>query len=61
MHDFLTALGLVMIIEGLPYFISPAATREWLQKLSVLPDATLRQAALGSMFMGLFIIYLVRG
>lgn len=61
MKDFFTALGLVMILEGLPYFISPATMKEWIQKLNAIPDNVIRQGALVSMFVGLFIVYLMRG
>lgn len=61
MKDFVTALGLLMILEGLPYFISPDTMKEWLQKLITIPSIDLRHAAMVSMFTGLLLIYLVRG
>lgn len=57
---FLT-LGLLLIIEGIPWFLSPRKMREALQRLSRLPDAPLRLVGLVCMLAGLGLVYLVRG
>ncbi|ABK44084.1 conserved hypothetical protein [Magnetococcus marinus MC-1] len=61
MNDLLTALGLVFIIEGIPYFLAPGQMRSWVERMMALPDAMLRQTGLTLMIVGLLIIYLVRG
>lgn len=61
MNDFLTAIGLVMILEGLPYFAAPNKMRQMLSKVGELPDAFLRRTGLVLMVLGLFLVYHVRG
>lgn len=61
MRDFLTALGLVLIVEGLPYFVVPGRMRRWMMQVIAVPDTVLRPMGLVFMIIGLFVIYLVRG
>nr|CRH05317.1 Conserved protein of unknown function [Candidatus Magnetococcus massalia] len=61
MDDLMTALGLVMIIEGAPYFLAPLKMRGWILRMAELPDGMLRQTGLAMMIMGLLVVYLVRG
>lgn len=60
MNDFLTALGLVLVLEGVPYFLAPSHMRRWIVQIASLPDAALRNSGLVLMVLGLFVIYLVR-
>ena len=60
MKLFLLVLGLVLILEGLPYAAAPEKMREWLMKLSDVPPATLRMLGIGSISFGLFICWLVQ-
>jgi uncharacterized protein YjeT (DUF2065 family) len=60
MDMFLTALGLVLIFEGIPYFISPTRMRQFMEQIQELPDETLRKMGLLAMIIGLFIVYLAR-
>lgn len=61
MKEFLTAVGLALVMEGIPYFISPEKMREWMGKLTQAPDGVLRQIGFLLMMLGLFVVYLVRG
>ncbi|MBF0589554.1 MAG: DUF2065 domain-containing protein [Magnetococcales bacterium] len=61
MDDFLTAIGLVMIFEGVPYFLSPKRMREWVERLATVSDMALRRVGLLMMTIGLLVIYMVRG
>ena len=58
MEFFLCVLGMVMIVEGLPYFAFPERMKFWLQKIVEMPDETLRKFGLIIMVIGLFIVYL---
>ena len=58
MEFFLCVLGMVMIVEGLPYFAFPERMKFWLQKIVEMPDETLRKFGLIIMLIGLFIVYL---
>lgn len=60
MKIFLSALGLVLILEGIPYFISPPRMKEFMRQIQEMDDGTLRKMGLAAMIMGLLIIYLVR-
>ena len=60
MHFLLTVLGMVLILEGLPYFAFPEKIKPWLQKLMETSDSTLRGLGLGLMVFGLLMVYVGR-
>jgi uncharacterized protein YjeT (DUF2065 family) len=60
MEYFLCVLGMVMIVEGLPYFAAPARMKAWIEKLIQLPDSTLRLTGFLLMMAGLGMIYVGR-
>lgn len=60
MNDLLCALGLVFIIEGLPYFIFPEKIKAYLSKITSIPDSTLRFIGLSAMIAGLILLYFGR-
>ncbi|SCX84749.1 DUF2065 domain-containing protein [Thiohalorhabdus denitrificans] len=59
-QELLSAIALVMILEGLPYFISPSAMRQALARIFTLPDHVLRSAGLTFMVLGVLLLFLVR-
>lgn len=60
MKDFLCVLGLIFIIEGLPYFVFPERLKLYLAKIITMPDSTLRFLGITAMIVGLFILYVGR-
>ncbi|MBF0448967.1 MAG: DUF2065 domain-containing protein [Magnetococcales bacterium] len=60
MNDFLTALGLVLILEGVPYFLAPTKMRAWVVQIVKLPNTALRKTGLTLMILGLLMVYMVR-
>lgn len=60
MEYFLCVLGMVMIIEGLPYFAAPAKMKVWIQRMVELPDSSLRLIGLLLMLFGLGLVYVAR-
>jgi len=52
-NELLTALALVMVIEGLMPLISPARWREVFSRILALSDGQIRFIGLASMLMGL--------
>ncbi|MGV8081609.1 MAG: DUF2065 domain-containing protein [Syntrophales bacterium] len=60
MDFFLCVLGLVFIVEGLPYFAFPAQIKQYLVKLLEIPDRTLRILGLGAIVTGLLLVYFGR-
>jgi uncharacterized protein YjeT (DUF2065 family) len=58
MEFFLCVLGMVMIIEGLPYFAFPEKMKLWVQKIIEMPDGALRKFGTVLMFTGLLLVYI---
>lgn len=56
---FPVALALVLIIEGMLPFISPGRWREMLAAVGQMEDRTIRRIGLGSMLLGLLMLYWV--
>ena len=53
-------IGLVLILEGLPYVAAPEAMQDWLKKLSTVAPSQLRSIGLLAMGIGLLIIFVVQ-
>ena len=60
MDYFLCVLGLVFIIEGLPYFLFPEKLKIYLLKIVELPAVTLRFLGISAMIAGLILLYFGR-
>ena len=58
MEFFLCVLGMVMILEGLPYFAFPDKMKHMVTKMLEMPDNILRRFGLVLMACGLLVIYL---
>ena len=61
MSDFLAALGLLFVFEGLLYGGAPQAAKRMAEQILKLPEPVLRTVGVGSMVLGLGIVWLVRG
>ncbi|KQZ13972.1 MULTISPECIES: DUF2065 domain-containing protein [unclassified Mesorhizobium] len=61
MHDFLAAIGLVLVIEGVVYGGFPALAKKMATEVLTLPENALRIAGLVAVAAGVFIVWLVRG
>lgn len=57
MELFMTALGLVLIIEGLPYFISPQMMQRYALLMASMDGRVLRFGGFTLMLAGLGILY----
>jgi len=57
MKLFLCALGLVLILEGLPYFAFPEKMKEWMLMVQEIPDSRLRGMGFVAMALGLLLAY----
>lgn len=57
MEFFLCVLGMVMIVEGIPYFAFPDKMKIWVRKVLEMPDLQLRRTGLILMGIGLFLVY----
>jgi hypothetical protein len=58
--EFLAALALVCVLEGLLPFLYPAATRRVFTRLLELSDRDLRVGGLCSMIAGVLMLFLAR-
>ena len=60
LSDLLAALGLLLVLEGIAPFLHPQGVKRALARVLTLKDRELRFAGLGSMLIGIVILFLVR-
>lgn len=60
MSDFLAAIGLVFVIEGLIFAAFPAHGKKAVESVLATPPGTLRLIGIGSAVVGILIVWLVR-
>jgi hypothetical protein len=60
MEYFLSVLGMVFVLEGLPYFAFPEKVKSYLLKLQEMPDSTLRFLGMSAIITGLVLVYFGR-
>jgi uncharacterized protein len=60
LSDLLAALGLLLVLEGIAPFLHPQGMKRAFARLLTLKDRELRFAGLGSMLVGVIILFLVR-
>lgn len=61
MSDFLAALGLVLVLEGLLFAAFPETAKRAMMQALQTPESTLRTIGIASALLGLAAIWLVRG
>jgi uncharacterized protein YjeT (DUF2065 family) len=61
MQDFLVAIGLVLVIEGMIFAALPALARRLAATALEAPEGTLRIAGIVSAVLGVLLVWLVRG
>lgn len=61
MKFFFCVVGMVMIVEGLPYFAFPNKMRQMVAVVLGLDDTTLRRFGFFMMLAGLGVVYLSMG
>lgn len=57
-NDFLNAIALVLIIEGILPFANPKALKNTYRKMQELPDDTVRKVGIGSIVLGFALLFL---
>ena len=57
---FLSVLGLVLVIEGFPYFVFPEKLKKFLSQISEFSDLYLRVFGFVAMIAGLLLLYIAR-
>ena len=58
--DLFAALALYLVLEGIMPFLNPSGLKRALARLTEVGDRELRIAGLGSMLVGVAILFLVR-
>ena len=61
MSDFLAAIGLVLVVEGLVYGGFPGLAKKLATEVLGMPENVLRIAGLASIAVGVGVVWLVRG
>ena len=59
-NDLWTALGLLMVLEGIMPFLSPKAFKQYLISMQDLSEQSIRRIGLIAMLIGLMTLYFVR-
>ncbi len=60
MNDFLTALALAIVIEGVAYALFPDAMKQMMLRAMAMPASMLRLAGLAAAVFGVMMVGLVR-
>jgi len=61
MSDFLVAVGLVFVIEGILFAAFPGVAKRAMTEVLETPDPVLRAVGLGSALVGIVLVWLIRG
>lgn len=59
--DIFTAIALFLVIEGMIPFIGPRKYRQIVAQMSLLSDNSLRAVGFVTMFLGLVLLFAIRG
>jgi uncharacterized protein YjeT (DUF2065 family) len=61
MMEFVTAAGLVFVLEGLLYAFVPGHLKQMMAMMQHVPDETLRMGGLAALAAGVAIVWVARG
>lgn len=61
MKYFLSVMGMVLVVEGLPYFAFPDKIKSYLRQLIGIPDTALRIMGAVAVAVGLLLVYFGTG
>ncbi|MGD9948555.1 MAG: DUF2065 domain-containing protein [Desulfobulbus sp.] len=60
MKLLVTLIGLILVLEGLPYVASPESMQRWLRQILEMAPGQLRRIGLFVMVLGFFLCYLAQ-
>lgn len=60
MKLFITVLGLVFVLEAIPYVLFPEAMQRWLAQMTQMPPTTLRLMGLLALAVGVLLCYITQ-
>lgn len=61
MNDFVVALGLVLVIEGLVWAVVPGMALRLLASAAARPESSVRLGGLAAILCGVGLVWVVRG
>lgn len=61
MSDLITALGLMLVLEGVLYALVPGGMKGMMRTALETPDQTLRAVGLATAVTGLLLVWIIRG
>jgi uncharacterized protein len=61
MNDLITAVGLVLVIEGIFYAGFPSVAKAFMRQALEMSDNAFRTAGFGGLMIGLVVVWLMRG
>lgn len=59
-NDLLSAVALMLVLEGLLPFMSPAGFRQVMLAMTKMSDSQIRFAGLSTMLFGVMLLYFIR-
>jgi uncharacterized protein YjeT (DUF2065 family) len=59
--DFLAAVGLMLVFEGLVYGAFPWLAKRMAREVTAMPDTLLRNIGTAAIALGVLVVWLVRG
>ena len=59
MRFILTLLGALLVLEGIPYFLSPAKIKQWAAATQEVPEKHLRIIGLVTMLTGILVLVII--
>ena len=59
-NDLLSALALMLVLEGLLPFLSPAGFRQAMMAMAEMGDSQIRFSGLSSMLIGVVVLYFIK-
>jgi hypothetical protein len=60
MKLLITLIGLVLVLEGLPYVVAAEPMQRWLRQIVAMPPRQLRRVGLIAMAVGFLLCYLAQ-
>ena len=60
MKTLITLVGLILVLEGLPYVASPEGMQRWLQQITEMRPESLRSMGIFAMAVGFFLCFLAQ-
>lgn len=61
MTDFVTAVGLVLAIEGALYALFPRGMQRMMRGALEMPPAALRNGGIAALLLGFAVVWMIRG